>query len=200
MPNPSVERDASRLTFTLGVMIRALISAILSLVACHAFAVDACQEQIPRSLSIAIAKGFPTYRTPLVTDNSADDVSWNLKQGGNGCFGVATADLDGNGVKDFVLGLSSKKTDEALIVVAFSKGKSWRIDKLSAWSDGRLRLFVDTSPAGTYELSEALDGPGPGEITTLMCPHSVAIYGGIESWAVANCFKEGKWLHVQTSD
>ena len=181
-------------------MNRALIFAILSLIACHAFAADACQDQIPSSLSAAVTKAFPTFRTPLMTDNSADDISWNLKQGGKGCFGLAAADFDGDGVKDIVLGLSSQKTDEGLIVVAFSRGKSWHIEKLSTWVESRLRLFVDTAPAGTYELSEALDGPGPGETTPLKCPHSVAIYGGIEAWSVVNCYKKGKWLHVQTSD
>ena len=112
-------------------MNRALIFAILSLIACHAFAADACQDQIPSSLSAAVTKAFPTFRTPLMTDNSADDISWNLKQGGKGCFGLAAADFDGDGVKDIVLGLSSQKTDEGLIVVAFSRGKSWHIEKLS---------------------------------------------------------------------
>lgn len=184
----------------MGTMNRALIFSILLLIACHAFAGDACQNQIPSSLTAAVAKAFPAFRTPLATDNSADDISWNIKQGGKGCFGLATADFDGDGAKDFVLGLSSQKADSALIVVALSRGKSWHIEKLSDWGESRLRLFVDSASAGTYELTEALEGPSPDETTPLKCPHPVAIYGGIEAWSVVNCYKNGKWLHVQISD
>jgi len=84
--------------------------------------IDACQAQIPEQLSASLKQKFHGYRTPLATDNLAEDIEWQLKEGGNECLGVAIADFDGDGRKDFLLGLTSLSDEGALVVVALARG------------------------------------------------------------------------------
>src|SRR5262249_36246402 len=122
-----------------------------------AYAADVCSAQIPTSLKNVVSTQFPEYRTPLVTDNTPEDVAAGKKIGGNGCLGVGLADFDGDGVKDLVLGLVSKTSKAGLIIVAFARGKSWQLDKLRDWDD-RESLYVEVGGPGEYERAESLDG------------------------------------------
>lgn len=88
-----------------------------------------------------------------------------------------------------------------MIVVAFPTADSWELEKLAdETGENRLRLFVGVGDPGTYELTEALDGPSPGDTTPLACPHAVAVLGAIESWNVTYCHNKSEWRHVHTSE
>jgi len=182
------------------------IALALTLLSASAFSDDACSDDtcrslMPPSLVIAAAKAFKGFRPPLATDNSADDIEWFVKQGGSGCFGAASADFNGDGRKDFILGLTSDSGNSGMVAAAFATVSGWELEKLADESnESRLRLFVGVGEPGTYELTEALDGPGPDDTSPLKCPHAVAVFGAIEAWGVTYCYNNGEWRHVQTSD
>lgn len=185
---------------------RIFLTALLALIAfpaivASALAADACDAQVPSALKTEIEKAFPAFRTPVTTDNLAEDVKWDLEQKGKGCLGVAKADFDGNGAKDFLLGLTASKGAGAIVLVALSSNGAWQFHQLGAWPEGRSRLYVSAKKPGTYVRTEALDGPlEPGEISPLNCRHPVAVFGATESSGVAYCYKQTKWQHVWISD
>lgn len=72
-----------------------VILIMLGVAAYGAPAQDSCEAQIPQQLTLSLEKMFPGYRAPLAADNLAEDIEWNLKEGGNGCLGVAIADFAG---------------------------------------------------------------------------------------------------------
>ena len=180
---------------------KALIAVLLLTTSLPAIAEDACRAQIPSSLTAAAQKAFPTFRLPVVTDSQAADVQQNLKEKGSSCLGVAEADFDGNGTKDFVIGLTALKGTRYVVVVALLRKNKWQFHKLDEQLDGRSSLYVSAEKPGTYLRTEALDGPlEPGEVSKLTCHNPVAVFGGIESSGVAYCYKRGKWPHVWISD
>lgn len=178
-----------------------ITAVILILLARSAFAADSCEVQLPSALKVALVKAFPKFRAPLATDNLAEDIEWDLKEGRNGCLGVAVADFDGDGTKDLLLGLTALKGSGALILVALARGKDWKLEPLNEWPEGRDRLYVAPNKPGVYRRTEALDGPlEPGEIDPLTCSHSAAVFGATESSGVAYCYNNQKWQHVWISD
>lgn len=180
---------------------KALIVILALLVWHHALAGDACSSQLPIALQSALASAFPNFRVPTVTDNLPEDAQWNLEHHGTGCLGVAAADFDGNGTKDYVIGLTALRGTGAAVVVALFRNSKWQLRQLSAWPDGRSRLYVSTEEPGKYVRTEALDGPlEPGEAAHFTCRNPVAVFGGVESSGVAYCYKSGAWPHVWISD
>jgi len=179
---------------------RIVLTLALSVFAVSAFGADACQQQIPRPLSIVVAKAFPKFRSPIVTDNLPEDNDYNLKQGGTGCIAVATGDLNGDGKTDFVIGLTAQEGAGGLIVVALASNRSWRLKVLDEWKDSRIRLFVDTREPGIYTHTAALDTLEKGEVERLVCRTSLAAFGATESSEVVYCYSNGKWPHVWISD
>jgi hypothetical protein len=162
---------------------------------------DSCQDQIPAHLSTSIMQKFPGYRPPLATDNLSEDIDWNIKEGGKGCLGVAIADFDGDGSKDFLLGLTSLGSEGALVVVALTRGSSWNLHTLDRWKDGRARLYVTAEKPGSFNRTGSLDGPlEPGERKSINCTNWGALFGATESSGVVYCFTRGKWHHVWVSD
>lgn len=162
---------------------------------------DACLALIPEHLSAALKQKFPGYRPPVASDNLAEDIEWNIRNGGNGCLGVAIADFDGDGNEDFLLGLTSLTGEGALITVAFARGRSWDFHTLDSWKDGRVTLYVAAEKPGRFKRTEALDGPlEKGEKETMTCANSGALFGATESSGVVYCFAKGEWHYVWVSD
>ena len=132
--------------------------------------------------------------------NLAEDVAWSKEQTGNACLGVAQADFDGNGKKDWLLGLTEKKGTSSLVVAALSLGGKWQLHKLDSWPEGRSRLYVTVDKAGTYDSVFDGEPSEKGEVNRLVCPHSVAVFGTTESSGVAYCYSRGRWQHTWISD
>ena len=178
---------------------KTLIAILALLISPPAPAQDACA--LPNALETSVAAAFPGFRVPVVTDNLPEDVQWNLEHKGNGCLGVASADFDGNGTKDYVVGLTALNGPGSAVVVALLRSGKWQLRQLSAWPSGRSSLYVSAEKPGEYMRTEALDGPlEPGELARLTCRNPVAVFGGIESSGVAYCYKNGTWPHVWISD
>jgi hypothetical protein len=162
---------------------------------------DACEAKIPQSLERALTQRFPAYRLPLVTDNLAEDVQSSVKRGGNGCLLVAGGDFDGDGVKDFAVGLIPDKDSAPLVAVALARKGRWLVSTVKSWVDGPMRLYMDAVPPGLHRRSEALDGPlEPTERQSLRCGHTGLIVGATESTGIVYCYVNGQWLYVWVSD
>ena len=182
---------------------RGSIGAILLLACLSATAeeTDACRKQVPSPLQAALSKSFPEFRTPLATDNPREDIEFDLKEGRQGCLGVAIADFDGDAANDVLLGLTSLRGSKGLIVVALARAEAWQLHTLSEWSFAREALYVFTSEPGSYERAGSLDGPlEAGELETLECPHPFAIFGHSGASGVAYCYGKESWQHVWFSD
>jgi hypothetical protein len=162
---------------------------------------DSCQFQIPEQLSTTVKQKFPEYRPPLTNDNYPDDIAWNIKDGGSGCLGVAIADFDGDGSKDYLLDLTSLSNEGGLIVVALTHGSSWDFHTLYKLKEGRKSTYVAAEKPGKFKRTEAADGPlASGELNSMTCPNWGATFGTVESSGVVHCFTKGKWHHVWVSD
>lgn len=161
---------------------------------------DTCQAQIPRTLANALSSAFPGYRTPLETDNAPDDIEYSRRHGGNGCLGVATADLTGEGKKDYVVGLTAIKGSAGLVVVALPRTGGWRFDRIqSRVEHARYLQYVDIAEPGRYD--RTINGPlEAGETQSVDCPHWVARVGAVGATSVVYCYQQGRWSHVRRSE
>ena len=163
--------------------------------------VDACRAGIPSSVGRALTRRFPAYRLPLVTDNVDEDVRFNRAHGGNGCLSVASADFDGDGRKEFAVGLTPRQGDVPLVVVALARKDTWLFSTLKSWAGYRMRLYVAAVPPGFHTRSEGLDVPlQPNERQSLRCRYAAVEVGATESTGIVYCYTNSGWLHVWVSD
>jgi len=180
---------------------KSLLVILAVLVAHSAIAADACSSQLPENLQAELAATYPTFRVPAVKDNLPEDVQYDLAHTGNSCLGVAAADFDGSGNKDYVVILTALHSSGWAVVVALSHKGKWQLHQLAASQNGRSTLYVSVEKLGKYVRTGALDGPlEPGELSQMRCHNPVAAYGGIESSEVVYCYKGGAWPHVWISD
>jgi len=164
-------------------------------------AADSCTVQMPQKLIAKIETTFKGYRAPLENDNLSEDIIFDRKNGGNGCLGVATADFDGDGVKDFLIALTPLKGDTPIAVVALTRGDDWHFHTIRSWVEHRNRLYTQAVPAGRYVRTESLEGAvAEGERESLECKYSGAQVGATESTGVLYCYVNGTWLYVWVSD
>ncbi|MCA9232645.1 MAG: hypothetical protein KDA57_18490 [Planctomycetales bacterium] len=161
---------------------------------------DSCANAVPSELGAALGSSFSSYRVPKETDNLAEYVRWSKKDQGRGCLGVATADFDGDGARDWILGLSSKSGDGGLVVAAMSREASWEFHELAKWPEDRVSLYVDVGPRGTYVSAIEEAQRSSNESSPLTCENSVAVFGKVESTQAVYCNKSGSWQHVWTGD
>lgn len=160
-------------------------------------ATDACRSALPDSLVAALTRQFPDYRAPLAADNLPEDVAFNLKEGHSGCLGVASADLDGDGVADFVIGLTPLEGLRPRVALALARGGQWVFHVIETQVAARARLYVDVVPPGTYERAESLGPPhATDDRRQLSCRWSGAIIGATRATGVIYCLERGAWWHV----
>jgi hypothetical protein len=159
---------------------------------------DACQALIPRSLSNALARAFPGYRTPLEFDNAPEDAKANVLKGGTGCLGVAIADFTGDGKKDYLIGLTLMKGVKGLAVVALPRKGGWNFQKITTWAeDARYRQYVQAVKPGHYERTKGMTAPlAPGEKEAIDCPNWGALVGAVQQTGIVYCYDSGRWSHV----
>lgn len=145
---------------------------------------------------------FAGYRSPMATDNLAEDVEYDRENGGTGCLGVAVADFDGDHAKDYLLGLASLRGTSALSVVALSRGDTWYFQTIRSWvENNRSRLYVMAVKPGRHDRTASLSGPiDKGEKESMQCPNWGAQVGATESTGIVYCYIGGQWYYVWVSD
>ena len=181
-----------------------ILSAVLSVAVpsiARAQSADACQSQVPLSLSRVLKQRFPQYHVPSVSDSLAEDVQFNRTRGGNGCLLVNRADFDGDGREDVTVGLKPNAGRAPLVVVALVRDRGWSISTIRSWVDDIDRLYISSAPPGLHKRTESLDGPlQPNERQSLRCDRAAVIVGATESTGIAYCYVNARWLHVWISD
>jgi hypothetical protein len=161
---------------------------------------DACRAQLPASLVSVLNHEFATARLPLVSDNLEEDIKFNKSRGGSGCLGVASGDFDGNGEKDFAVGLTPPKGPPIVVVALANKG-AWTLRAINSWVDNRNRLYVDVAPPGRFKRTPAAEGPlRPSERKSMICAHEGVVVGATESTGIVYCLIKDTWFYVWVSD
>ena len=163
---------------------------------------DECEALLPSSLRKAVARAYPRFRPVRVSDYSAEDIrSERQHHHDSPCLGVASADVDGDGRRDFALLITARNGTTHLIAARPSAKGTWRIEKLGDWGDeGPSRSYVNVVEPGAYEdlgLSEELE---PGQVSHYRADLPGFIAGGIESSGAAFFFTGRKWVHLWLSD
>ena len=162
---------------------------------------DACEAKISSTLGRALLERFPGYRLPRVTDNLRDDVRFDLANGGDGCISVASADFDGDGTKDFAIGLTPKQGVVPIVVVALSRNDTWVFSTLKSWVDQRIRLYVAAVSPGIYKRPESTDTPlERDDRNSTRCTNSAVKVGATESTGIVYCYANRTWTYVWVSD
>jgi hypothetical protein len=134
---------------------------------------------------------------PLAADNAPEDVAFSVKQGHSGCLGVASADLDGDGVADYVLGLAPLQGSHPLAVVALARGVQWVFHAIESEVGARVRLYVDVVPPGRYDRNEALGPPHAADDQgQLSCAWYGAVVGATRATGIVYCLVRGNWRRV----
>lgn len=175
----------------------ALVLAAAASAARASDAGDACRAALPESLAAALGQQYPAYRAPLATDNEPADVAENQRRGGNGCLGLASADLDGDGAADYVLGLTPLAGLQPLVLIALARGGQWVFHAIASEVGMRARLFVDVVPPGRYDRSESLGPPqAADDQRQLVCPAAGAIVGATHATGIVYCLVRGNWRRV----
>jgi hypothetical protein len=162
---------------------------------------DSCTAKVPTALATAVATAFPKHRLPLASDNSTEDVGFDIKEGGDGCLRIASGDFDGNGESDFAFILMPRKEGTASLVVALVRKTHFDFKNLREWGSPE-HLYVTRVRPGIYKRTEALDGPPSetGEVIETESKLPGIASGSIESSRVVYFLKAGKWIHIWISD
>ncbi len=167
------------------------------------FAADACAPLVPEGLKLAIAQSYPDYRLPQQSDYSKENIKYNVEHGGSGCLGIATGSYYRNSVINYAINITAKTKRHTLLIVADLVNAEWKLTLLRDWGDEASGgIYVDTEEPGTYERTEALDGPisEPGERGKYTSKRQGLVAGGIESSGAVFFFDGKGWVHVWISD
>lgn len=158
---------------------------------------DACQALVPRSLSDALARAYPGYRTPLETDNAPQDIDHDRARGGSGCLGVALGDFTGAGKKEYLVGLSAVKGRSGLAVLALPRAGGWHFEKLrSGVESARFRQRVAALEPGPYSAAASDAQAAAGELRRIDCPNQAAFAGAVDASGSVYCRSGGRWQHL----
>ncbi len=175
--------------------------AVLAAAAAMPARADSCQEMIPQSLAYALARNFPGYRTPLVSDNAPEDIHRNQDQGGSSCLGADTGDFIGDGRKDYVIGLTARAGGGGLAVIAQPRKGGWSLRRIRSGIEAKRFLqVVRTVPPGHYERPRELTTPlEAGESRSVDCRHAGVLAGAVDATSFVHCYVDGNWLQVRVS-
>jgi hypothetical protein len=164
---------------------------------------DACAGQVPQPVRFVIEQNFPEFRLPRQSDFDARDISYNREHGGTGCLGIAKGSYRRAYTTDYAINITSKTQTHTILIVASQAADTWRVEVVRDWGEEAIgTLYVDTEPPGTYERTDALDGPitEPGERGKYTAKREGIVTGAIESTGAAFFFDGKAWVHVWISD
>lgn len=173
---------------------------------------DPCVKLVSREVQAAVARDFPSYRLPMQSDNSPEDIARYSADDGVGCLGVALGNFTDSRTSTALL-LTRTDADETILVVASRSDSSWRTEVLRELGPGRPGKFVQATPPGKFIRTKALDGPAnepgerlrvvskrPGVLSGVVERSGVPYFFTVERSGVAYFFTKAGWVHVWVSD
>lgn len=162
---------------------------------------DACHGLVPQAALSAVEKQYPKFRLPLEADYDPADIKDG--EGGQQCLGITKGNYHRGSGDQYALNITSTKAPHTVLVVAYRSGTTWQVELVWDWGSATLgSVYAGTLTAGTYERTEALDGPAnePGERVTYKAAHQGVVAGHIGATGAAFFFDGKRWIHVWVSD
>ena len=160
---------------------------------------DVCERKIPAQVHTEISRSFPGYRLARSSDYDPGDLEHERQfHDGSTCISVASADVDGNGLRDFAFLITSAERGTKLVVARNLKS-GWQLKSL--WDlkgEAPGRYYVNVIGAGKYD--NLYDPTEDGEVSSIRSKFPGIISGAIESSGVAYFFTSHGWAHLWLSD
>jgi len=164
---------------------------------------DNCMSQIKPELRNLLLKKFPGFRLPIGTDNLEEDIQINIKEGGNGCLGIAKGDFNGDGRIDFAIALTQDSGPGWIVIAALKQSKGWSIEVIVRNPEGRNRLYLETIKPGKYANMYPKSSDveyRKGEMENFTARYPGIIVGRTEAASVAYFRSKQGWVSLQLSD
>lgn len=163
---------------------------------------DPCQRGVPTDLAKLLMQRFPDLRMSKLTDHWLDAISYDRKNGGNGCLSVVISDFNGDKKDDAAILLTNNEKTIIQLVATLQRKNGWDVYNLTTWCKNITHCYVEKLEPGLYTRTLAIDGPvsQPDERESIRSKNTSIVSGTLESSGVAYVFSDGKWLYVWVSD
>jgi hypothetical protein len=170
---------------------------------------DACAEVLPQSLHAAIARSYAG--SVLVRESDYDPAifsSSDRSPDDGPCIGAASADVNGDGHKDFAVLIASSSGDAVIVAALAGSGGRWQLSILETFSQDSIPrgYFVRTLEAKTYRDMYASETgpddfrPEPGRLRRYTSRRPGFGVGKVDSSLVAYFYNGSRWVHLWLSD
>ena len=186
-----------------------VVTSLFALLSAPAHSVDrddACTKAIPQKIVAQLRVDYPQFRPVRASNYSQDSLAYPRAHGIQ-CPGTARADVDGNGLADVTLFITSNNGRTLLVVARQFKPQNWRTSTLYDFgTEGVSRSYVEPFKAGSYTDLFASDmapsgyEPEPGRVKHYRSQLPGFMAGTIESTGAAFFFTGKKWVHLWLSD
>jgi hypothetical protein len=166
---------------------------------------DPCGGLLPQPVLTAVGKAYPGFRVVRGSDYSPEDLAYSHADG-LPCPGIASNDVDGNGLADYAFFVLSAKGKALLLSARVLPGSSPRIGRLMDFGDHGLgRSFVHPADPGEYTdlfeaISESDAAPEPGRVAHYVSMRPGFSAGSMESSEIAFFFTGRQWVHLWLAD
>jgi hypothetical protein len=163
---------------------------------------DACRSIIPDEMIAPLAKRFPGFRLPRMSDLADDNISIDRGGGGNGCAAAKRVGMVGKDLPAVAIVLVGENQPKLQLVAGLHRHDHWELYPLPTWCVDIATCYVEGREGGIYTRTAALSGAisDPDERETLDSPYGVIVSGKIESTGVVYALDHGHWHYVWVSD
>jgi hypothetical protein len=163
---------------------------------------DACRAAIPVELLAPIAKRFPDFRLPKLSDLSDHNIATSRRSGRNGCAVADRVGMVGKDMPAIAVILVGNGHPAVRLVAAVHRTGGWAIYSLPTWCESIADCYVEGREGGTYERTAALSGPitEPDEKETITAQYGVIVSGTLSSTGVAYVLDHDHWDYVWIVD
>ena len=161
-----------------------------------------CTTKFSAPLRALLRKEFPRLHVPYLAELDSDAVQDDQREGGDGCYVVATGDFTGEGRQSVAMILAPVNAMRGQLLVAIKTQSGWRLDKLPTYCGDVRSCYVKVQRPGTYVRTQSVDGPvqADGELEEMTTKVDAVISGKFESTGVVFAYANGHWNYVWVSD
>jgi hypothetical protein len=163
---------------------------------------DPCQANLPDNVRALILTRFPGYVLPRLTDYDAADLKGESEyHHGDPCLFVESADVDGDGRREFAF-LISREQGPTYLVVARRPAQKWSLERVFEITPDKAAgcCYVNVVPAGKYENVYGDSPHEPGERQSYTSHRPGFAAGMIGSTEIVFFRQHGRWIHVWVGD